>query len=94
MSDRLACIVCRGELENLMEGAGGIQPMHGLEFVSHGHYGSTVFDPMDGTSLRVCICDECLEKAGADGIVFAAGHAEPSPPPRPAISIWRPRDER
>lgn len=39
-----------------------VQPMEGLHFQTCGHYGSTVFDPMDGTSLDIAICDECIMK--------------------------------
>lgn len=35
--------------------------MGGTAFRIYGHYGSTVFDPMDGSSLEIVICDECLE---------------------------------
>jgi hypothetical protein len=37
-----------------------VHPMSGLHFQTYGHYGSTIFDPMDGTSLDIAICDECV----------------------------------
>lgn len=39
-----------------------VHPMGGLHFRTYGHYGSRVFDPMDGkgTSLDLAICDECI----------------------------------
>jgi len=39
-----------------------VHPMGGLHFTTYGHYGSRVFDPMDGkgTTLDVAICDECI----------------------------------
>lgn len=39
-----------------------VHPMGGLHFQTYGHYGSRVFDPMDGkgTTLDVAICDECI----------------------------------
>lgn len=39
-----------------------VHPMGGLHFETYGHYGSRVFDPMDGrgTKLDIAICDECL----------------------------------
>lgn len=39
-----------------------VHPMGGLHFTTYGHYGSRVFDPMDGkgTKLDIAICDECL----------------------------------
>lgn len=39
-----------------------VHPMGGLHFETYGHYGSRVFDPMDGrgTKLDIAICDECI----------------------------------
>jgi hypothetical protein len=39
-----------------------VHPMGGLHFITYGHYGSRVFDPMDGkgTTLDIAICDECI----------------------------------
>lgn len=39
-----------------------VHPMGGLHFMTYGHYGSRVFDPMDGkgTTLDIAICDECI----------------------------------
>lgn len=39
-----------------------IHPIGGLHFSTRGHYGSRVFDPMDGkdTKLEIAICDECI----------------------------------
>lgn len=39
-----------------------VHPMGGLHFQTYGHYGSRIFDPMDGkgTTLDVAICDECI----------------------------------
>lgn len=39
-----------------------VHPMGGLHFQTYGHYGSRVFDPMDGkdTRLDIAICDECV----------------------------------
>lgn len=56
----LSCIVCDKELEGI---SAPNQPNNGLEFVSHGHYGTTVFDPMDGSMLAINVCDECLKSA-------------------------------
>lgn len=41
-----------------------VHPMGGLHFETYGHYGSRVFDPMDGkgTKLDIAICDECIIK--------------------------------
>lgn len=56
----LSCIVCDKELESI---SSPNQPHDGLEFVSSGHYGTTVFDPMDGSMLAINVCDSCLKKA-------------------------------
>lgn len=59
------CIVCKNELEDISGKADSFHPMDGLEFITGGHYGSTVFDPVVGNKrLRICICDVCI----ADGI--------------------------
>lgn len=49
------CFVCDRELEEAL----GL-PMGGTELATNGHYGSGVFDPMDGSELIIVICDECL----------------------------------
>ena len=50
------CFVCGKELENI----GRNQPLEGTEFSTYGHYGSGVFDPMDGSELAINICNTCL----------------------------------
>ncbi|MTH94743.1 hypothetical protein [Roseibium sp. RKSG952] len=37
------------------------QPLDGLAFSTPGHYGSTFFDPCDGTSIEIAVCDDCLK---------------------------------
>jgi len=54
----IKCIICKCELENLY--APGFIPSGGLAFASHGHYGSTVFDPMDSSFIEFAVCDKCL----------------------------------
>jgi hypothetical protein len=71
------CIVCKRELENVVEEDDSNQPNDGLAFQSHGHYGTTVFDPMDGTFLEINVCDPCLRQAGKDGNVMI-GFPKPS----------------
>jgi hypothetical protein len=48
----------------------GLQPVDGLAFNSPGHYGTSVFDPMDGSHLEIAICDDCVVKAGKKGFVL------------------------
>lgn len=79
------CIVCRKPLENIDPGEDGHnQPDDGVAFQSHGHYGSTVFDPMDGTYLEINICDPCLKSAGEEGNVLM-GFPRPAPRPGPMM---------
>ena len=79
------CIVCDKPLRNAApEEISQNQPSGGTAFQSRGHYGSTVFDPMDGTYLEVNICDPCLTKAGAEGKVLI-GFPQPAPPPGPMM---------
>lgn len=59
----LPCFACGTELENI---SGPNQPSRGLEFTTPGHYGTTVFDPMDGSALAINVCDGCLTKAVSD----------------------------
>lgn len=65
----LPCIACGKALRNAFDDATN-QPEEGLAFESHGHYGSTAFDPMDGTYIEISVCDECLIRARAQGQVL------------------------
>lgn len=62
----VSCFKCGKSLENLeypmvkQDRYVYVHPMGGVHFAAHGHYGSSVFDPMDGTSLDIAICDECV----------------------------------
>jgi hypothetical protein len=51
------CIACGKSLLNLA--TEGYQPSGGLAFQTSGHYGST-FDPMDGSTLEIVVCDDCV----------------------------------
>ncbi|WP_146194738.1 hypothetical protein [Bifidobacterium callitrichidarum] len=37
-------------------------PNADMELYSYGHYGTTFFDPCDGTQVATLICDECMEE--------------------------------
>jgi len=56
----LPCIACGRELENVTADSAVNQPYTGTAFISHGHYGSTAFDPMNGHFLEINVCDACL----------------------------------
>lgn len=62
LMNAMPCIVCDKPLVNAMHNVRN-QPSYGVAFVSHGHYGSGVFDPMDRReAIEVNVCDECLLK--------------------------------
>ena len=68
-ADALPCIVCGKLLKNVFEKCNN-QPDGATSFGSHGQYGSTIFDPMDGHFLEINICDDCLTKAKSQGQVY------------------------
>lgn len=65
----LPCIVCAKKLKPAVDNELN-QPNDGLAFCTYGHYGSTFFDPMDGSQLEINICDSCLKKRAAEGFVL------------------------
>lgn len=74
----LPCIVCGAQLEFVWKHVEEVefenQPGDGLAFQSYGHYGCTVFDPIDADGktcqyLEINVCDNCLRKAAALGQV-------------------------
>jgi hypothetical protein len=57
------CIVCAAEVENwdiAHPDKDVVHPIGGTVFRTYGHYGSSVFDPMDASYLEIVVCDECL----------------------------------
>jgi hypothetical protein len=60
----LVCIVCNKQPEDIGTGFHEewepAQPYGATMFSSYGQYGSTVFDPQDGSQIRINVCDECL----------------------------------
>lgn len=62
--EQLSCIVCDYQPEYALPGEGDInQPYKATAFSTPGHYGSTFFDPMDGSYIEINVCDDCLNKA-------------------------------
>jgi hypothetical protein len=57
----LPCVVCGVVKHNVDQDAIN-QPYEATAFITHGHYGSTAFDPMDGSYLEINICDECIAR--------------------------------
>ncbi len=57
---KLRCIVCDGGLLPAFEELNSVQPTQGVMCHTHGNYGSTAFDPLDGSYLLFLVCDDCL----------------------------------
>lgn len=74
LAKSLPCIVCGVELDDVS--GYQTQPYEGLSFTTQGHYGSTYFDPMDGSRLAINICDPCVKAAQANGKVKGFGGSE------------------
>lgn len=74
----LPCIAC-GEVLEPAVGDDVNQPRKGLAFLTRGHYGSHVFDPMDDSYLEVNICDQCLSGAREVGAVLHGKPTNPTP---------------
>jgi hypothetical protein len=59
------CIICTNEVENwdiaYPENESQVHPIGGTVFRTYGHYGSSVFDPMDASYLEIVACCSCLE---------------------------------
>ena len=59
------CIICDKEVDNwdiaYPENSKAVHPIGGTAFRTYGHYGSTVFDPMDASYLKIVVCDPCLK---------------------------------
>lgn len=61
--DPLPCIVCDVVPETAAprrNEAEPAQPYGATMFAAYGQYGSTAFDPQDGSQLRINVCDKCL----------------------------------
>ena len=53
------CFSCGKQLASV--GLGTVnQPYRATTFISYGQYGSTAYDPLDGSHIEINICDECL----------------------------------
>ncbi len=67
------CIICGKPLRRVMPMTPA-QPANGVMCSTHGNYGSTVFDDLDGERLHFNICDACLTTAGEQGRIVVAQH--------------------
>lgn len=61
---KINCIACDVEVENwdaaCHKDQPQVHPIGGTLFRTYGHYGSSIFDPIDGSYIEVVVCDECL----------------------------------
>lgn len=69
-ADSFPCLVCDKTLRRAFQDYEA-QPNDGVLCSTNGNYGSTIFDPMDGSELVFNICDDCLVKAGEQGRIMA-----------------------
>jgi len=75
MISPMPCVVCGKSLEPVfryeVERSTGLgdyrQPAQANTLFGRGTYGSEVFDPLDGSAVRVNICDDCLSRAIENG---------------------------
>lgn len=86
--DTLICVRCGFVMKNL--DARGNQPSGGLAFMTNGHYGSAVFDPMDGSALEINVCDPCLLFLGSKGVIAERVCVRS---PKHKYQKWRPDGE-
>lgn len=74
--DGLSCFKCLSLLKNAWRDAAN-QPSEGTCFITYGHYGSTAFDPMDGTYIEINICDPCLREGSENSLVAMGQSSQP-----------------
>jgi hypothetical protein len=71
VSRPVPCIVCGKQLRDI--GSGDQNHANDANsFRAHGQYGSTIFDPLDGSYLEVNICDSCITEAANFGRVLVS----------------------
>lgn len=86
----LPCFAC-GKVLQCVWGEGSFQPADAVIFSSPGTYGSAAFDEMDGSSLMLNICDDCL-RAHADRVALSVPVRVAKPDP--ILSRWEPPRRR
>lgn len=62
------CLICGTTLYRVFYDEG--QPNDGINITTHGNYGSTVWDDMEGQFLIFNICDECIKEGSEQGRIF------------------------
>lgn len=86
----IPCLVCGKQLES----AWGQQnvPYRGTSFFSNGHYGSTAFDPSDGSQLQIVLCDSCLVEKARNQKVLLVTEDIPILKAKRSFSMWGGKD--
>lgn len=87
----LPCISCGYPPKAIT--AGDRQPLGATTFVSHGHYGSGVFDRMSGQWLEVNVCDDCIRIGARKGRVEVGSPPAASAAPPPTYAPFDPDAE-
>jgi hypothetical protein len=63
---KINCIVCDEQVPGwpveYLDDYSETYPLGGTVFRAYGNYGSTIFDPMDGSFIEIVICDSCLKR--------------------------------
>lgn len=88
----LNCIACNKKLETAIppEAADHNQPYGATIFTARGQFGSTIFDPMNGTYLEINVCDDCLHKAAVQNQVLLCGTPQPR---KRVMKFWDPEED-
>lgn len=85
----IPCFVCGKPLEEVADETSN-QPNGATAFITNGHYGSTAFDPMDGSWLELNICDRCLTLR-SKFVLLGKRYAPRLPSePKPIYNEWKP----
>jgi hypothetical protein len=88
----LPCIICGFQPEPCFKDADDEdrhQPFGATMFTTTGHYGSTVFDSINGDELSINVCDPCLKAAAGQGIVWFTRYAIQAPVPTLVSRPWQ-----
>lgn len=80
------CLICGMQVET--EFGSPEQGSGGTCFSTPGHYGSTAFDPMDGSLLSVILCDPCLIGHAERVLICTDTEAD-----EPEWEEWHPEEE-
>jgi hypothetical protein len=83
-----SCVRCDREVE-AMDKDYTNSPYGATAFRTHGHYGSTIFDPMNGCFLEINLCDECIAVLGERGQILMGQDYKQVMTYASAVSNWQ-----